>query len=117
MTTSNTDDWVPAAATRNTGRGNSTAAQRSWTSCSRPKMTWFWMRNRCCTRSWTQEPQAGSTLGSMGGRVVEGVPVPGMVVGGWSVVVEVVVVLLVTLGDVEVVVLPPTTGQRLRSSG
>src|SRR5262245_58215603 len=104
--TSKIDDCVPSAATWKMGRGNSTAAHRSWISCSRSNLMWFAMRNLCCTRSWTQNPQAGSSTG--GGRVlvvvVGGVVVeaPGMVVG--AMVVEVVVVVLLVVGGGSVVV-------------
>src|SRR5262249_52086976 len=121
--TSKIDDCVPSAATSKTGRGNSTAAHRSWSSCSPWKITWFSIRNRCCTRSWTQNPQAASCGSSTGGTVVVVVGGAGLVVVGCNVVVvvvvvvdEVVVVVVVTAGSV-VVVLVTTTTQRLRSCG
>src|SRR5262245_17213352 len=81
---------------------------------------WFAMRNRCCTRSWTQKPQAGSSLG--GGRVLVVVVGAGVVVEAPGVVVvvmvvDVVLVLLVVGGGAVVVVVVATIGQRLRSCG
>ena len=64
--TSKTDDCVPSAATWNTGSGNSAASHRSWSTCSRWKMEWSSIRNRCCTRSRTHDPQAASSGSSTG---------------------------------------------------
>src|SRR5262249_43281701 len=70
--------------------------------------------------SWTQKPQAGSSLG--GGRVLVVVVGAGVVVGAPGVVVvvmvvEVVVVLLVVGGGAVGGVVVATMGQRLRACG
>ena len=79
------------------------------------------MRNRCCTRSWTQDPQAASSgsgwaAGCSSSWSVAGVARRGARRGRGGVVVDVVVVLLVVGGGAVVVVVVPRR-QRLRSCG